>query len=59
MGQLAWHLTNTQGYFISESSVYRILKAYDMVNSPLCQVVTAKAAFDQPAQRINELADLA
>lgn len=26
--QLAWHLTDTQGYFISESSVYRILKGY-------------------------------
>jgi transposase-like protein len=27
--ELAWHITNTQGYYISESSVYRILKAYD------------------------------
>lgn len=26
--QLAWHLTDTRGYFISESSVYRILKDY-------------------------------
>src|SRR2546422_7801718 len=29
--QLAWHITDTQGYFISESSVYRILKEYDLV----------------------------
>jgi putative transposase len=29
--QLAWYLTDTQGYYISESSVYRILKANDLI----------------------------
>jgi putative transposase len=53
--QLAWHLTDTQGYFISESSVYRILKAYDLVTSPVFQLVSAKDQFDQPTQRVNEL----
>jgi putative transposase len=53
--QLAWHLTDTQGYFISESSVYRILKGYDLVASPVFQVVSAKDQFDHPTQRINEL----
>ncbi len=53
--QLAWHLTDTQGYFISESSVYRILKGYDLVASPVFQVVSAKDKFDHPTQRINEL----
>ena len=33
--QLAWHITDTEGYFISESSVYRILKGYDLVTSPV------------------------
>ena len=28
--ELAWHITDTFGYFISESSVYRILKSYDL-----------------------------
>jgi putative transposase len=53
--QLAWHLTDTQGYFISESSVYRILKGYDLVTSPVFQVVSAKDKFDKPTKRINEL----
>ncbi len=33
--QLAWHITDTEGYFISESSVYRILKSFDLVASPV------------------------
>ena len=53
--QLAWHLTDTQGYFISESSVYRILKGYDLVTSPVFQLVSAKDKFDQPTQRVNEM----
>ena len=32
--QLAWFITDNEGYFISESSVYRILKAYDLITSP-------------------------
>ena len=31
--QLAWQITDTEGYFISESSVYRILKGFDLVSS--------------------------
>lgn len=53
--QLAWHLTDTQGYFISESSVYRILKGYDLVASPVFQLVSAKDKFDKPTRRVNEL----
>lgn len=53
--QLAWQLTDSWGYFISESSVYRILKAYDLITSPVFQVVSAKETFDQPTRCINEL----
>lgn len=53
--QLAWHLTDTQGYFISESSVYRILKSYDLVTSPAFHLVTAKDKFDNPTKRVNEM----
>ena len=35
--ELAWHITDTQGYYISESSVYRILKAHDLITSPVCR----------------------
>ena len=53
--ELAWHITDTQGYFISESSVYRILKAYDLVTSPAYVVISAKDRFEQPSRRVHEL----
>jgi putative transposase len=53
--QLAWHITDTQGYFISESSVYRILKEYDLVPSPNYIVMTAADQFHHPTTRVNEL----
>jgi RNA-directed DNA polymerase len=53
--ELAWHITDTEGYFISESSTYRILKACDLVTSPVFQIVSAKDKFEQPTERINEL----
>ena len=31
--ELAWQLTDREGHFLSESSVYRILKAYDLIPS--------------------------
>jgi putative transposase len=29
--ELAWHITDTHDYFVSESSVYRILKVHDLL----------------------------
>lgn len=53
--ELAWHITDTKGYFISESSTYRILKACDLVTSPVFQVVSANEKFEHPTTRVNEL----
>jgi putative transposase len=53
--QLAWHITDTQGYFISESSVYRILKQYDLVPSPNYIVMSAADKFHHPTNSVNEL----
>jgi putative transposase len=53
--QLAWYLTDTQGYYLSESSVYRILKANDLITSPSYTVLSAKDKFDQPTTRVNQL----
>jgi len=53
--QLAWYLTDTQGYYISESSVYRVLKANDLITSPNYTVLSAKDKFDQPTTRVNQL----
>src|SRR6478672_12310189 len=32
--ELAVTFTDTKGYFVSESSVYRLLKAHDLITSP-------------------------
>ena len=53
--QLAWSITDNHGYFISESSVYRILKAFDLVTSPAYIVLSAKDKFDSPTKRVNEM----
>jgi len=53
--ELAWHITDTQGYYISESSVYRILKGYDLITSPAYIVLSASDKFKSPTKRINEL----
>lgn len=53
--ELAWHITDTQGYFISESSVYRVLKAYDLITSPAYVVIQAADKFKYPTTRVNQL----
>jgi RNA-directed DNA polymerase len=53
--QLAWQFTDEQEYFISESSVYRILKGFDLVQSPAFMMVPAKDKFENPTTRVNEL----
>ena len=53
--ELAWCITDAHGSFISESSVYRILKAFDLVASPSYLVLSAKDRFEQPTRRVNEL----
>ena len=54
-GELAWHITDTQGYFLSESSVYRILKAFDLITSPAFVLVKAADTFKHPTKRVSEL----
>lgn len=53
--QLAWHVVDQEAYFISESSVYRILKAHDLVTSPVFQIVTAGEEFEHKTTRVNEM----
>lgn len=53
--ELAWHITDKEGYFISESSVYRILKAFDLITSPAYIVLSASDKFKHPTKRVNEL----
>jgi transposase InsO family protein len=53
--QIAWLFTDEQGYFVSESSTYRILKSYDLVESPAFTVLRAADEFQHPTKRVNEL----
>jgi transposase InsO family protein len=53
--ELAWYITDTRGAYVSESSVYRILKAEDLITSPAFCVLSAKDKFDQPTQAVHEL----
>jgi transposase InsO family protein len=53
--ELAWTITDKRGYYISESSVYRILKAHDLISTPAFMVLTARDKFPQPTREVNEL----
>lgn len=53
--QLAWDFTDKQGYFLSESSVFRILKAFDLIEKPAFTLVSAAEHFQHPTRRVNEL----
>lgn len=53
--ELACYITDKMGYFISESSVYRILKAKDLISSPAYTIISAKEKYDHPTVRVNQL----
>jgi len=53
--QIAWLFTDEKGYFISESSTYRILKGFDLVESPAFTVLSAADEFKHPTKHVNEL----
>ena len=53
--ELGWQMTDRTGRFISESSVYRILKAHDLITSPAFVLIRAADRFQHPTKRPNEL----
>ena len=53
--ELAVMFTYTEQYFVSEASVYRILKAQDMITSPAFIVVKAANEFKDKTTAINQL----
>ena len=53
--QLTYRFVDEKAYFVSESSVYRILKGYDLIESPAFEVITANNKFDNPTKRVNEM----
>ena len=53
--ELACHFTDERRYFLSESSVYRILKAADLITSPAYVLMSASDRFKHPTKRVNEM----
>jgi putative transposase len=53
--ELACRITDINEYFISESSVYRILKSHDLITSPAYILMQAGNSFKNPTRRIHEL----
>ena len=53
--ELAVTFTDTQKYFISEASVYRVLKAHDLITSPAFIVIKAASEFKDKTTAINQL----
>ena len=53
--ELAVRFTDTRGYFVSEASVYRILKAHDLITSPAFVVIKAADEFRDKTSAPNQL----
>ena len=53
--ELAVQFTDTEKYFVSEASVYRILKSYDLITSPAYAVLSAADEFRDKTTRPNQL----
>ena len=53
--ELAVKYTDTAKYYVSESTVYRLLKAQDLIASPAFIVMQAADKFSHPTTRVNEL----
>jgi len=52
--ELAVTFTDIKGYFVSESSVYRLLKAHDLITSPAFIVIKAASEFKDQPTAINQ-----
>ena len=53
--ELAVRFTDTEGYFVSEASVYRLLKTYDLIGSPAFVVMKAADEFNDKTTAPNQL----
>ncbi len=53
--ELAVIFTDTERYFVSKSSVYRLLKAHDLITSPAFIVIKAANEFKDKTTAINQM----
>ncbi len=53
--ELACRYPDEKRYFVSESSVYRILKAAELITSPAYILISASDSFKDPTRRVHEM----
>ena len=53
--EIAWHITDNYKYYISESSVYRILKANGLITVPSFRVMSASDSFHDKTTAVNQM----
>ena len=53
--ELAMRFTDERRYFVSEATVYRLLKAHDLITSPAYVVIKAADQFHTKTTRPNEM----
>src|SRR4029453_16026170 len=53
--ELAVRFTDTEKYFVSEASVYRLLKAHDLITSPAFIIMKAADEFKDKTTAPNQL----
>jgi putative transposase len=53
--EIACLVIDKEGYYVSESSVYRILKEHGLVQRPVYALISAKDKYDQPTVRVNQM----
>ncbi|WP_247712270.1 IS3 family transposase [Qipengyuania qiaonensis] len=53
--ELAVRFTDEKRYFVSEATVYRLLKAHDLITSPAYTVIKAASEFKHKTTRPNEM----
>jgi transposase InsO family protein len=53
--ELAWHIVDQEGWFISESTVYRILKSRGLITTPAYRLMEAADRYVNPTTAVNQL----
>ena len=53
--KLAWHIIDKYSYYISESSVYRILKLNGLITTPSFRIMSASDRFQDKTTSVNQM----
>ncbi len=53
--EVAWYITDNFNYYISESSVYRILKENGLISTPAFRVMSASDSFHDKTTAVNQM----